>query len=627
MKHFKSLYRSPIKSILTLLLLTVAVFLLLYNLSDYSVSQHEYTETRSHYEGVLTLQESDVQETSGMPDLFLLTDQTNPGRTFGQASYDTWHHESLQEDTIRDIEHLPYISRVEKRYMTAGVSPDYTRLDTDVNFTPFAARCVITATVEKKDDFFYSSKLFTSLADHGLKCIAIRDVELLAGDPAWLEGFQDFTFLMMIVKEELRDQYARVYWSDFVTRDLVYSIDPQVFQEDYDRLEPGHKYVFVLRNIITAGANAEGFQQGENGPIHSFVMGDDSLIDWWPYYSDITDLPENWLETEDYAALRELIQVTNDDVHTFDVVYGDDMAAIRRVSEGRIVCVDGRFITPEDAGQPVCVVNEDLAKAYDLEIGDTLTLNLGNYLCEQYAPLGAVASNRGRQSTSLMQTDFTIIGIWSDLNEGSHVFRDRYWCYSNNAVFVPTSFLPDCANEEEHTFKPAEVSFVVGNAEDILPFIENVVPQLDALEKDYSFTDAGWIDIAEDLMRARDLAFVKLLIFAVAAVLALFLAVWLYIGRKKKEFGVFRALGMPARESKNRLFIPFLLLGAISTIVGFLVSLIATNRQLTGHAPQNIAVLLIGMLGFLLILTVIAQIGLLFICRKSILELTQEKQK
>ena len=120
-------------------------------------------------------------------------------------------------------------------------------------------------------------------------------------------------------------------------------------------------------------------------------MGDDSLIDWWPFFVDITDLPENWLETEDFAALRELIRVTNDDVHTFDVVYGDDMAAIRRVSEGRIVCVDGRFITPEDAGQPVCVVNEDLIKAYGLEIGDTLTLNLGNYLCEQYAPLGAVA--------------------------------------------------------------------------------------------------------------------------------------------------------------------------------------------------------------------------------------------
>ena len=627
MKHFKSLYRSPIKTILTLLLLIVAVFLLLYNLSDYSVSQREYAETRSHYEGVLTLQESDIQETNGMPDLFLLTDQTNPGRTFGQASYDTWHHESLHEDTLNEMEKLPYISRIEKRYMTAGVSPDYTRLDTDVNFKPYAARCIISATVVKKDDFFYSSTLFPSLAPKGLKCIAIRDVELLAGDPAWIEGFQDFSFLMMIVKDELRDQYARVYWSDFVTRDLVYSMDPQVFQEDYDKIEPGNRYVFILQNIKTTGFDSEGHQQGDNGPIHSFVMGDDSLIDWWPYYVDITDLPDNWLETEDFTALRELIRVTNDDVHTFDVVYGDDMAAIRRVSEGRIVCVDGRFITAEDAGQPVCVVNEDLIKAYGLEIGDTLTLNLGNYLCEQYAPLGAVAANRGRQSTSLMQTEFTIIGIWSDLNEGSHVFRDLYWCYSNNAVFVPTSFLPDCVNEEGHTFKPAEVSFVVGNAEDILPFINNVVPQLDSLGKDYSFTDAGWIDIAADLMRARDLALVKLLIFAVAAVLALVLAVWLFIGRKKKEYGVFRALGMPDREAKNRLFIPFLFLGAISSIVGFLASLIARDRQLTDHAPLDTSVLLIGMLGFLLLLTVFAQIGLIFISRKSILELTQEKQK
>ena len=48
--------------------------------------------------------------------------------------------------------------------------------------------------------------------------------------------------------------------------------------------------------------------------LHSFFVGDDSLVDWWPYFTDVTDLPEGWLETEEFAPLRELIQVTNDDL-------------------------------------------------------------------------------------------------------------------------------------------------------------------------------------------------------------------------------------------------------------------------------------------------------------------------
>ena len=42
MKHIQALCRSPLKTALTLLLLAAAVFLFLYNLSDYSVSHREY---------------------------------------------------------------------------------------------------------------------------------------------------------------------------------------------------------------------------------------------------------------------------------------------------------------------------------------------------------------------------------------------------------------------------------------------------------------------------------------------------------------------------------------------------------------------------------------------------------
>ena len=53
-KSLKSLYRSPVKTAVTLLLLAATAFLFLYNLAEYSVADREYREARDKYEGVLT---------------------------------------------------------------------------------------------------------------------------------------------------------------------------------------------------------------------------------------------------------------------------------------------------------------------------------------------------------------------------------------------------------------------------------------------------------------------------------------------------------------------------------------------------------------------------------------------
>ena len=89
------LFRSLLKTFVTLLLLTVTAFLFLYNLAEYSVSARQYREARDRYEGVLTAEVSAVEKASTMPDFFLMTDPTNPGRTFDRVQYEEYHHESI----------------------------------------------------------------------------------------------------------------------------------------------------------------------------------------------------------------------------------------------------------------------------------------------------------------------------------------------------------------------------------------------------------------------------------------------------------------------------------------------------------------------------------------------------
>ncbi len=632
MKHLKSLYRSPLKTALTLLLLAAAAFLFLYNLSEYSVSGREYREARDRYEGVLTIDSVPLKmETLGSAyDYFLHTDPTNPAKTYGKVNYADFHLPDVEAETVSTLLNMPYISRAERRYMTAGVSQDYLRLDADQNWFAYHARCILAAEVKGIEPAFDVSTLLPfsdALAEEGMLALTLTDCEVLAGDPAWLRGYEEQQLELWPARDECRGEYHRILMFDYTTRLAFNTLDPDYFLSDVQKLEVGRRYVFILRNCYTDGHGGQ-YSNDELGLTHMFYMGDDFRKGWWPYFTDITDLQEGWLETEEYAPLRELIQVTNDDVHTFDVIYGDDMAAIRRVADGRIVCDEGRFLTPADAGQPVCVMNTELMETYGLKVGDRITLDLGNYLCEQYAPLGAVASTKERHATAFDRQTFTVIGSWRDLNEGKHAQRDLYWCYGINSVFVPASFLPECVNRDTYAPKAGEISYVVGNAEKIMSFVKESLPKLDATDYNYQFSDGGWLQIADELTQAKSIALLKLLVFSGAALFALVLTVWLFIGRKKKEYGILRALGMPKGAASGQLFIPFLLLGIVAAVIGLAAARIVTVRQLAaGHAPASLSLFFLGALCFLILLALTAFIGLLLIRRRSVLELIQEKRK
>ena len=636
-KSLKTLYRSPLKTAVTLLLLAAAAFLFLYNLSEYAVSDREYREARDKYEGVLTVEEEPVPDNSNSGDYFLLTDKSWEAETWGEYSYETLHQKSLGDELVEKLSSLPHISRVEKRYLTAGVSAEYTRLDRDYNFFPYAGRCVLLATVKDRyTAYLTANDLFMRDYDD-MEFVILKDIQVLAGDRDWFrEGVHQAVFLTFL-KEKHRDTFFAESDSDYLSRDSMRTLNNHLFSGDADLLQPGRRCVLVLRNnsiekVIMPLEAEQGLHPYDRG--HQLDVGDDTLVDWWPYFTDVTDLPEGWLETDEFADLRELIQVTNDDVHTFDVVYTDDMAAQRRAAEGRVICEEGRFITPADAGQPVCVVNVDLLKAYGLKVGDTLTLDLGNYLSEQYAPLGAVASVRARQNTAYTTQTFTIVGAWRDLNEGNHVFRDLYWCWSDNAVFVPSAFLPECRNAEGHEFKPSEISFVVGNAEEIVPFMRESLPIVEEMGLSYVFSDGGWSAVGPDLMQARSIALVKLLVFGGAAVFALVLTVWLFIGRKKREYAIYRALGMPKHGASMQLYVPFLVLGCLAAAIGAIAARVFSLRQIVEaqaeamteaamHTPAGPALYIGGAIGFLLVLAAFAWGGILLIRRRSVLELLQ----
>ena len=643
---FKTLLRSPVKTALTVLLLAVAAFLLLDNLSSYAMQTEAIKQAEEKVEGVLTVERSLVNRPAdGTDTKFLFTDPTCPGQSYWESlSYENRHHEALTAADLKALEALPYIDAVDKRYMTAGVSETYRRHDGPMANYGYMDRLVIEATVGSYENIT-DNPSFTIHPDDGARILYLEDVKLLAGDAATLEFMKKIQrnqielFVFAMPEKYIgSDPNIEMFCGG---GDTVNCYDYDINRDQMLAIQQDRRYVFVVR--APRNLAEESFSLG-------FFLGDDSRKDWWPYVTDVTDLPENYLETDEFAPLRELIQVTNDDLHTFDVVYTDDMASIRRVARDQLTLEQGRFLGPADEGQPLCVVSENFLERSGLGIGDTVTLRLGNHLMEQFQPLGALAVTRGRYADQWTEQSFTIVGSWKDsadrrwqehehysfYSTGSWQEQDPYWAYSDNSIFVPASFLPADCDVENHLFRPAEVSFLVRDPDKLGAFAEECLPLVEELGLKYAWNDGGWPIIAEKLAQTRALTRMKLLIFAAAALLAAGLTVYLFLYRRRMEYAVLRALGSPRSKAAKALWLPLMALGVIAEALGsaaaWLRSGAAAQRSAAEFAEAGLeampeahfGVYLLGAAGLLAVISLLSGLLLRALGKRSPLALLQD---
>lgn len=645
---FKTLLRSPVKTALTVLLLAAASFFLGSNLAGWAMQQKAARQVEESAVGVLTAEKSLPKEMANPTmGVFLITDPTNPGMNPGKITNENYHHAAFTAEDMAALAALPYIDGADKRYMTAGVSEDYRRMDNYKKYYNYTDRCILEGTViaNELDEYWQKfngldvagdGSYTTSLYEpEGFRDIWLTDVKLLSGDEAWLDLIREtYGGRVKVEIDAIKPEYIGVMGAHAQYmgggREPVFCADYDVSLEDVMGITPGKRYVFVLREnpVYTNTESPEGLR---------YCLGDDSRKGWQPYWTDITDLPENYLETEEFASLRSLIEVTEADRRTFDVVYTDDMASIRRVTSGQITATQGRLLMPSDAGKNVCAVSEAFLAATGLRLGDSLTLKLGNVLMEQYAPLGAVAVTRGRYAAEWTEQSFTIVGSWQDVGDGAWLDRELYWAYSDNTIFVPSSFLPESCDRENHLFRPAEVSFLVGEAANILPFEEEVLPMVEEMKLKYEFEDRNWTAVAEKMQQTKTASLIRLLAFGAAAILAVALTVYLFLIRRKREYAVLRALGSPRQAAARALWLPLIALAVLPVLIGMILARLLSDRA--GQGKELLSAFGLSALPslspFVYLLAALVVLGLIALAcavylrglgRKSPLALMQEKE-
>ena len=162
MRHkiaFKTLYRSPVRMILTLILLVAVTFTLFSQVLEHAVTVREIEKAEETYDGICAVTatekycktiynhylaldprvEIDEQKEKQLKILNLALGET------------TEQYPPLTAAQIETISSLPYVTSTEKRYITAGVTEDYERLDDGSKYYNYTHQCLVEGTLVSRE--------------------------------------------------------------------------------------------------------------------------------------------------------------------------------------------------------------------------------------------------------------------------------------------------------------------------------------------------------------------------------------------------------------------------------------------------------------------------------------------
>jgi len=561
----KTLYRSPVRTVLTFILLAAVTFALFSQVLEYSVAKREMDKMVELYDGVLNVSQ----------DTFISGERENPGYIYTDSrvpqgilpdwiyrEYTSLGYTPMTDEEIEKISSLPYISYVDARYTTAAVS-DFRRIDGDLRYYDYTNICVVEADVK-----FYNETR---------QALVVSNLTLVGGEPIANSRFGEVDIYIVAEPSHItKEDYDVFYWRTN-GRAVSVGVKASVFNRDYLRsLNEGERYVFVLRyeDDLTNTPDTYTYNLTDQ-----FIYGQCEAI--YPLKGE----PENYLETEKFAPLKEYINIIETDQYTLDVVYTKNMNSIRYFADKTIGIAEGRALTTEDTenGNNVCVISHTLAKEYELEVGHKITVDLGNKLFTYNRAVGSVSAVKGRQSTDYTTTELEIVGIYKDSRNkymGLKEVEDA-WSYNVNTIFVPQHLLNVDENElENQKFHYGEVSFVVEDAWNTPAFKEEVIPVLEEMGYTVYFENGNFDELIPSIKETERIAFIKIGVLTLAVLVVTWFVCMLYVTGRKRDYAIMRLLGTTKAKSAGAMLLPLLVVAVAAVAVGSIAAYIYTTQHI-----------------------------------------------
>jgi len=545
----KTLFRAPFKTLVTFLLIAAASFAVFYRVADYTVTQREMSRAISCYRGVAALD-------NGVPNTALILGSFLPNSArYHYYQNEIWPPAGLTGEQMNAFSALPGVSSAQTRYMTAGIIDGLRRIEIFEQYIVkynYTSRVVVEGTI--------AGISHETLGSSETNIISLVDCKQLAGGLPIEQG-SDLSVITFAVDG------ADVVLSRGDMRTFYHMENNPFGQSFVDGLSAGD------RCLVIARWDPRYFKQ-DNGVIY---LGDLDTLDYCNSFWLLNGKPENYLETEEFARVREIIEITNQDLKTFDVVYTSDIFAIPRFNEGKMVIKEGRALTKDDTN--ACVVNASLMELNGLKIGDKLTVELCDKLSLQNGVLGATAVIPERYGKPVKTVELEIVGSYLDVDAQHERDGANWWCYTPNTLFVPISLLP-VEPPADHEIRPAEFSVVIDDALEMDAFLSAAEPLAKELGLTLRFSDRGWMKVKDSIDTSRTTSLMTTALYIGGAAAALLLTAYLYIGRQKKNYAIMRALGTPRNKARNALALPLAVLFAAAIPAGGIAGMVYASGTL-----------------------------------------------
>lgn len=412
---------------------------------------------------------------------------------------------------------------------------------------------------------------------------------------------------------------------------------------DVDKVEAGHEEYVHVGDRVTAyyyetedTPASEQFEKGQRYFIRAyfdpFELGTNELKDHlmlgkldserWAIPVDADE--ELDFSSPENAYIGENIDATRFNCKAVSLDGTKDMSALPafQLSIRSDYMTDGRLLNLEDTLEErrVCVMHQGLAELRGFEIGDTITLNLRDFVSEDgYITM----DNTDWKSSTLDTMTFEIVGLY--VTNGTHASG-----YTND-IYIPESCIPsgyEIWNEPFYGY-----SFVLNSVRDKEDFMAQQYPIIRNMGFNLSFVpdnSGNFLKSADPMIQS---AMVGAVIFGVVALIGLMLTVFVYTRMQRENFAIMRALGIHKRGAIVGFILPALVIGALMLGVG---SVVARNYA-QGTATEILSVLSetegeVGMATANLLPTVAAALGVFLVMlfaagvllsRRPVLELLQ----
>lgn len=349
---------------------------------------------------------------------------------------------------------------------------------------------------------------------------------------------------------------------------------PVRFMPNFDQLDPYVKQMQVNQRYLMHASNDLNFIHGAT-PDNPFVNtrgmfkiesleGDDL---WYLEANKNIDL-----DLPQYLNLKNEIDRLNLNLHSIMLYGTSDMSAMPEVQESAMLyyLVDGRWLNHKDEieDNKVIVISSQLSKIRKLKVGDSITFTFLALKDPYWSYLRNPEDVANWRTYPRKNVSYEIVGVYSDPGMDKEVFQDN----TSTISFIPNIGIPDefifPTRWNNYLERHLRYSFVLTDPSYQGVIIQEYGPKLEELGYRLKFVDNEGANFMAVVVPLRKSISIGLILYSLALLVAIGLAIFLYYKRQNKNYAILRALGNPKKICNLQIFFPMLGIGFIGSVLG-----------------------------------------------------------